>query len=300
MPRLLTYLVRPPLPTQGAARGGWFGIYIQGESPVANAVAEVGIFGGSGFYKLLENAEERWVETPYGSPSDTVVLGELAGKKVAFLPRHGGKHLFPPHMINYRANVWAMKSLGVQRIITPCAAGSLQTHVKPGSFVVCDQYVDRTSGRKDTFYDGPISTHVSAAEPYCPELRELAVAAGKKSGIDVHPTGTVVVIQGPRFSSKAESRWFTAQGWEVINMTQYPEAHLARELEMCVVNVSLITDYDSGLAGNVEPVSHSEVIKVFNNNLSKLQKLLVGLLETIPGDRKKCGCASVLEHARIV
>jgi len=266
---------------------------------VANAVAEVGIFGGSGFYKLLENAEERWVETPYGSPSDTVVLGELGGKRVAFLPRHGGKHLFPPHMINYRANLWAMKSLGVQRIISPCAAGSLQTHVKPGSFVVCDQYVDRTSGRKDTFYDGPISTHVSAAEPYCPEMRELAVAAGKKAGIEVHGTGTVVVIQGPRFSTKSESKWFTSQGWEVINMTQYPEAHLARELEMCVVNVSLITDYDSGLAGNVEPVSHSEVIKVFNNNLSKLQKLLVGLLETIPSDRKKCGCSNVLEHARI-
>ena len=132
---------------------------------MTNAVADIGIFGGSGFYKLLDDAEERLIETPYGAPSNGVILGNLAGKKVAFLPRHGAKHTVPPHLINYRANLWAMKSLGVKRIISPCAAGSLQKHVAPGHFVVCDQYVDRTSGRKDTFYDGPISTHVSAAEP---------------------------------------------------------------------------------------------------------------------------------------
>lgn len=266
---------------------------------MAEPIADIGIFGGSGFYRLLDNAEERWVETPYGSPSDVVVVGTLAGKRVAFLPRHGSKHIFPPHKINYRANVWAMKSLGVQRIISPCAAGSLQKHVKPGSFVICDQYVDRTTGRPDTFYDGPISTHVSAAEPYCPEMREIAIKAARDAEIPVHDKGTVVVIQGPRFSTKAESRWFTSAGWEVINMTQYPEAHLSRELELCVVNISLITDYDSGLVGDVEPVSHSEVIKVFNENLSKLQTLLVGLLKALPDKRAKCGCASVLEHARI-
>src|SRR5262249_17235039 len=161
------------------------------------------------------------------------------------------------------ANVWAMKSLGVTRIISPCAAGGLQKHTKPGDFVVCDQFVDRTSGRIDTFYDGPISTHVSSADPYCPELRDLAFKAGQPAGITMHPTGTVVTIQGPRFSSRAESKWFINQGWEVINMTQYPEVHLVKELEMCVVNISLITDYDCGLQGNVEPVSHSEVVKVF-------------------------------------
>ena len=191
-----------------------------------------------------------------------------------------------------------MKSVGVRRIISPCAAGSLQKHVAPGHFVVCDQFVDRTSGRTDTFYDGPISTHVSAAEPYCPELRRLAVSAGEACEIQMHPNGTVVVIQGPRFSSKAESKWFTSMGWEVINMTQYPEAHLARELEMCVVNISLITDYDSGLVGDVEPVSHSEVVKVFGNNLSKLQSLLVKLLESIPDGRDNCSCAKSLEGAR--
>ncbi len=262
-------------------------------------LADIGIFGGSGFYKFLEDCEELSVETPYGPPSDKVFVGKLGAKRVAFLPRHGRHHQHPPHKINYRANVWAMKHLGVTRIITPCAAGSLQKHVKPGDFVVCDQFVDRTSNRIDTFYDGPISTHVSAADPYCPELRPLALQAGKDCGITMHDKGTVVVIQGPRFSSKAESRWFASQGWEVINMTQYPEAHLSKEQEMCVVNVSLITDYDSGLQADVDPVSHSEVIAVFNKNLDKLQRLLVKLIELIPEERNKCGCGKALAHARI-
>lgn len=262
-------------------------------------VADIGVFGGSGFYKLFDKYEERAVETPYGAPSDKLVIGTMAGKKVAFLPRHGASHQIPPHKINYRANLYAMKSLGVTRIISPCAAGSLQTHVAPGSFVVSDQYVDRTSGRIDTFYDGPIATHVSAADPYCPELRQLAIAAGRKAGITMHEKGTVVVIQGPRFSSKAESKWFTSMGWEVINMTQYPEAHLAKELELCVVNIALITDYDSGLVGDVEPVSHSEVVKVFGENITKLQALLVNLIEEIKPERKGCKCSETLSHARI-
>jgi 5'-methylthioadenosine phosphorylase len=264
-------------------------------------MADIGIFGGSGFYKLLTDAKEVYLpDNPYGTPSDTLFVGELAGKKVAFLPRHSRKHSIPPGLINYRANLWAMKQVGVTRIISPCAAGSLQKHVAPGDFVVCDQYVDRTSGRKDTFYDGPIATHVSAADPYCPEMRELAIAAGNECKIKTHPTGTVVVIQGPRFSTKSESRWFSSQGWEVINMTQYPEAHLARELEMCVVNISLITDYDSGLAGDVEPVSHAEVVKVFNDNVGKLQNVLSTLLKKIPDKREKCKCSEVLSMSRIL
>ncbi len=266
---------------------------------MANEKIEIGVFGGSGFYSLFTDAETRVIETPYGPPSDKIVIGTIAGKRVAFMPRHGAHHQLPPHQINYRANLWAMKSVGVTRLISPCAAGSLQKDVAPGDFVICDQFVDRTSGRKDTFYDGPISTHVSAAETYCPELSQLAFAAGKKAQIKMHPKGTVVVIQGPRFSTKAESKWFSAQGWEVINMTQYPEAHLARELELCVVNISLITDYDSGLAGNVEPVSHSEVVKVFGDNLEKLKKLLVNLIEEIPKKREHCHCAETLCYARI-
>lgn len=264
-----------------------------------NEIVEIGVFGGSGFYSLFENPEVRVIETPYGTPSDRIVIGQIAGKSVAFMPRHGAHHQIPPHLINYRANIWAMKSIGVTRLISPCAAGSLKKEVAPGDFVICDQFVDRTNGRTDTFYEGPIATHVSAAEPYCPELRKLAFEAGVSAKIKMHKDGTVVVIQGPRFSSKAESKWFTNQGWEVINMTQYPEAHLAHELEMCVVNISLITDYDSGLAGSVEPVSHSEVVKVFGDNLNKLRSLLVNLVEKIPDQRTKCQCGKALAHARL-
>jgi len=270
-------------------------------APLSKEKVEIGVFGGSGFYSLFDSrreTEEKCIETPYGAPSDNVVIGTIGGKRVAFLPRHGRHHQYPPHQINYRANVWAMKSIGVERLIAPCAAGSLQKHVAPGHFVICDQFVDRTSGRISTFYDGPIATHVSSAEPYCGELRNLAIEAGKKSGIITHAQGTVVVIQGPRFSSKAESKWFLSQGWEVINMTQFPEVHLAKELEMCVVNISLITDYDAGLIGDIEPVSHSEVVKVFTENLSKLRALLANLIETIPAKRELCNCAETLKHAR--
>ena len=261
--------------------------------------ADIGVFGGSGFYNFLEDTKEIEVETPYGSPSDSITLGKIGGKTVAFLPRHGKRHVLPPHKINYRANVWAMKALGVSRVISPCAAGSLQPHVKPGDFVICDQFVNKTSGRKDTFYDGPITTHVSPADPYCPELSGLAARVGKELGISIHDKGTILVIQGPRFSTKAESRFYTAQGWEVINMTQYPEVYLARELELCTLNISLITDYDAGLIGDVEPVSHSAVIKVFNDNNEKLRNLLFSLIEKIPAERERCGCGDVLSHSRV-
>src|SRR5215207_9310800 len=230
--------------------------------------AEVGVFGGSGFYSLLDEVREIKVDTPYGPPSDSFFLAQVGGRSVAFLPRHGRRHTIPPHRINYRANVWAMRSLGVKAVISPCAAGSLQLHVKPGDFVVCDQFVDRTYGREQTFYDGPPVVHIGGAEPYCPELRELALASGRELGITVHETGTVVVIQGPRFSTKAESRWFSREGWEVINMTQFPEQVLARELEVCYVGISLITDYDVGLEGQegIEAVSVAGVIEVFHRN----------------------------------
>ncbi len=194
-------------------------------------VAQIGVFGGSGFYTLFESAVEHLsVQTPYGPPSATLAVGRIGEARVAFLPRHGPHHRIPPHQINYRANLWAMAQLGVRRVIAPSAAGSLQPHVKPGDFVACDQFVDRTSGRAQTFYDGPHVVHVSAAEPYCPELRAQVIEVGQELGIPTHERGTVVVVQGPRFSTRAESRWFSSQGWEVINMTQFPEVVLAREL----------------------------------------------------------------------
>ncbi len=261
--------------------------------------AELGVFGGSGFYSFLDGVTEHAVETPYGDPSDKLAIGEVEGHKVAFLPRHGRRHQYPPHKINYRANLWAMKQLGVTRVIGPCAAGSLQPEAEPGHFVVCDQIVDRTSGRPDTFYDGPETTHISFADPYCPELRALAVEKAKQLGITVHDGGTMVVIQGPRFSTRAESRWFQQAGWEVINMTGHPEALLARELELCYVNVSLITDYDVGLEGlpGISPVSHAEVVRVFEENNAKLRDLLMALLPAVPGERS-CPCATALTGAR--
>lgn len=262
--------------------------------------AEIGVFGGSGFYEFFSGLEEVKVDTPYGPPSDKLFAGELDGRKVAFLPRHGRHHSIPPHKINYRANLWAFKSIGVTRVIGPCAAGSLQKDVAPGHFVVCDQFVDRTSGRADTFYDGPVTTHISAAEPYCPQLREIAVECARALEIPMHERGTVVVIQGPRFSTKAESQWFTSMGWEVINMTQYPECMLARELEMCYVNISLITDYDTGLVvgGAVEPVSVDQVMSTFSKNVENAKRLTEAMIRRIPTERT-CHCATALKGARL-
>ncbi|MDP9017574.1 MAG: S-methyl-5'-thioadenosine phosphorylase [Candidatus Eremiobacteraeota bacterium] len=261
--------------------------------------AEIGVFGGSGFYSLIENAREVTIETPYGAPSEKLALGEIAGKKVAFLPRHGKNHQYPPQSINYRANAWAMKMLGVTRIIGPTACGSLKAEVKPGDMVVADQIVDRTTGRKDTFYDGPITTHVSFSDPYCAQLRPIAIDALKSIGITTHERGTIVVIQGPRFSTRAESKWFSSAGWEVINMTNYPESYLARELEMCYVNISLITDYDVGLEGQngIKPVSHADVIEVFNSNNARVKDAIYKIIANTPAERT-CGCGSALHGAR--
>jgi 5'-methylthioadenosine phosphorylase len=261
--------------------------------------AEIGVFGGSGFYSFLDGMREHTVKTPYGEPSDRIAVGELDGRSVAFLPRHGKHHQFPPHKVNYRANLWAMRELGVSRIIGPCAAGSLDPEAAPGDFVICDQLVDRTSGRPDTFYDGPVTTHVAFADPYCPELRGIALKQAREHSITAHDGGTMVVVQGPRFSTRAESRWYQDAGWKVINMTGYPEALLARELEICYVNVSLITDYDVGLEGKpgVTAVSHAEVVRVFEQNNAKLRDLLKAMIPVVPSERS-CPCATALESAR--
>ena len=215
------------------------------------------------------------------------------------MPRHARNHSILPHQINYRANVWAMKEAGCKRVISPCAAGSLQTHVAPGHFVICDQFVDWTDGRKSTFFEGPTCYHPSPAETYCPELRSLAIKTAKDLGITVHENGTVVVINGPRFSTKSESKFFTNQGWEVINMTAFPEAYLVKEMDMCPLNISLITDYDAGLVGDVPPVSHSEVIKVFNSNLDNLKKLLFTMIENIPAENNNCECANTRANSHV-
>jgi 5'-methylthioadenosine phosphorylase len=265
---------------------------------VAADLAEIGVIGGSGFYSLLEDVREAKIDTPYGPPSDSLFLATVAGRKVAFLPRHGRRHTIPPHRVNYRANVWAMRSLGVKAVISPCAAGSLQLRVEPGHFVVADQFVDRTNGRADTFFDGPVVSHVSSAEIYDPELRRIALEVIREQGITVHDGGTVVVIQGPRFSSKAESRWFSDAGWEVINMTQYPEAYLCRELGMAVVNISLITDYDAGVLEGTTAVTAHDVLAVFEQNAARIRQVVLAMVARMPADLDALGARAGLAQTR--
>lgn len=261
----------------------------------------VGVFGGSGFYRLLDDVEEVALDTPYGPPSGRIRMGEIAGTPVAFMPRHGDDHSLPPHRINYRANVWAMREVGVRRLLGPCACGSLKAELAPGTFVVCDQFVDRTRSREDTFYDGPQTTHVSAADPYCADLRAVLVKTATELCIPVVDGATAVVIEGPRFSTRAESRWFASAGWDVVNMTQYPEAWLARELELCYATVALVTDYDAGLDGRdgVTPVSADEAFRVFGQNLEKLRSLLFAVVPKVgrqPEDACRTALSSAIAH----
>jgi len=261
-------------------------------------MAEIGIIGGTGFYEFFEDAEKIEIETPYGKPSSPVTIGEISGRKVAFIARHGPEHKIPPHKVPYLANIYALKQLGISRIIAPAAVGSLKKEIKPGDFVICDQFVNFTR-RKDTFYDNK-TVHISAAYPYCPELREIIIKKGKELGYPIHEKGTVVVIQGPRFSTRAESDFFRKQGWDIINMTQYPECILAREQEICYVNISLVTDYDAGLKDDpsIKPVTIDEVLKIFKENEEKLKNLIKNVIPLIPKERS-CPCSHALKDAEL-
>jgi 5'-methylthioadenosine phosphorylase len=260
--------------------------------------ADIGVFGGSGLYSFMQDVQEIEIDTPYGAPSDKVALATLGDKRVAFLPRHGRTHSVPPHKINYRANIWAMHSLGVRQIIAPGAVGSLQPEFAPGDFVICDQFVNRTWGRADTFYEGPEVRHISPADPYCPRLRQTIGQAAAELGIKAHPAGTMVVIQGPRFSTRAESREYSQHGWSVIGMTGYPEAMLARELAICYANISLVTDYDAGLEGrdDILPVSQEAVMQVFAQNVERVKRLLFAAIERLDlSTPRDCVCAHALD-----
>ncbi len=250
------------------------------------AIADIGVFGGSGLYRFLDDVEEVPIDTPYGDPSSPLQVGTLGDRRVAFLPRHGADHRHPPHRINYRANLDAMRKAGVGAIFAPCASGSLQAEVAPGHFVVVDQFVDRTWGRPDTFWDEGEADHVSMADPYDERLRRIAVDACRAEGVTVHETGTVVVIQGPRFSTRAESQWFGRQGWEVVNMTQYPEVALANEARIPYASIALITDYDAGLEGDadVPAVTQDEVFAFFERNVEVVRNVLFRAIEAVPDD----------------
>ena len=250
--------------------------------------ALLGVFGGSGFYEFLDGAQEIVVDTPYGPPAGPVVVGSVAGNPVAFMARHGRTHEFAAHRVPYRANMWAMHSVGVRSIVTPCSVGSLQPDIHPGQLVVIDQVVDRTWGRPDTFHDvggpadqagteGPVH-HQTFADPYDTGLRALLVAAGARTGAAVVDGGTMVVINGPRFSTRAESTWFRSMGWHVVNMTGYPEAVLAAELGIRYASVALVTDYDAGVDGH-EPVTMEAVFAMMRSNVSRVRELIVDAVE---------------------
>ncbi len=249
-------------------------------------IADVGVFGGSGFYEFLDDTETVPLDTPYGPPSSPLVVGRIGERRVAFLPRHGASHSHPPHRINYRANLDVMRQAGVRALLGPCASGSLHKDVAPGHFVVLDQFVDRTSGRADTFWDTGEPDHVPMADPYDDALRRVAIEACRAEGVTVHEAGTVVVVQGPRFSTRAESRWFSSQGWQVINMTQYPEVALANEARIPYASIALITDYDAGLEDDpdVPSVTQDEVFAFFEQNVEVVRRVLFRAISAIPDE----------------
>ena len=256
---------------------------------------EIGIFGGTGSYDsgLLENTQEVEIETPYGKPSDTITVGEFNGRKIAFLPRHGKKHTIPPHMINFKANIWAFKELGVTRIIAPSAVGSLKEEFEPGHFALPSQFLDFTKSRDGSFSEEGRVIHISVAEPFCPELQSSILKVIDKQNLKIHKDCTYVCIEGPRFSSKAESKFYRSTGADIIGMTLVPECQLAREAQICYVSISTVTDYDVWAE---KPVTAKQVLETLSKNVEKTKKILTELMDTIPKTRS-CSCAKALEEA---
>ncbi len=249
------------------------------------------VIGGSGLYALLDGAREHDVDTPFGKPADLITTATVAGRTVAFLPRHGKDHRYPPHKVPYRANLWALRELGVRQILAPCAVGGLRPELGPGTFVLPDQLIDRTSGRIQTFYDDR-AVHVNFADPYCPDGRAAVLAS--REDVAIVDGGTMVVVEGPRFSTRAESRWYTAMGGSVINMTGHPEAVLARELALCYTAIALVTDLDAGVEGD-HGVTQEEVFRVFGDNTARLRELLLRVVPTLP-EQRTCACAHALDE----
>lgn len=272
-----------------------------------SARADVGVIGGSGFYEFLSDVERVRVDTPFGPPSDDVVIGSVEGRDVSFLARHGQGHRFAPHRVNYRANLWALRSVGVRQVLAPCAVGSLVAAHGPGTVVLPDQVLDRTWGREHTVYaeagtsrgddTGPV-VHVSFADPFCPRGRATMAACAREAGSEAVPSGTLVVINGPRFSTRAESVWHRQAGGTVVGMTTMPEAAIARELAMCFTTVALVTDHDAGVEGQ-DVVSHAEVLRVFAGHMDRLKGLLreavVRLPPAEPDDTASCPCRRALD-----
>jgi len=260
-------------------------------------LASIGIIGGTGIYDptIFTVIDEVEIKTPYGETSDRITICSFQEKRIAFIPRHGRNHSIPPHKINYQANIWAMKEIGVNVILAPSAVGSLKEEYKPGDIVLPDQFIDFTKKRNYTFYDGPSVCHISEAEPFCPELRKIMVKGLEQLNYKVHPCGTYICIEGPRFSSKAESKYYrTLLKADIIGMTLIPECVLAREMEMCYVSISTITDYDVWAEVSV---SSKEIIETLSKNIGKIKKLLLTIIPNITEERNLCNCSKSLENA---
>jgi len=259
--------------------------------------AEIGIIGGTGVYDptLLNNVKEIRLRTPYGSPSDAISIGELKGRTIAFIPRHGRKHTIRPTDINSRANIYALKKLGVQRILSPATVGSLKEEYKPGDTVIVDQFIDRTTKREESFYTGKQVCHISVADPMCPQLRGILIERAEHMRISYHKTGTYVCIEGPRFSTKAESRMHRSWGADIIGMTLVPECVLAREAEICYASIATVTDYD---VWKDRLVSHEEVAKIMKQNVGKIKTLITETIAALPKQRT-CDCGHALKTALV-
>ncbi|MFI5419830.1 MAG: S-methyl-5'-thioadenosine phosphorylase [Nitrososphaerales archaeon] len=260
-------------------------------------IAELAIIGGTGVYdpSLFQDIQSVKVSTPYGPTSPFLSVGKLKNTNVAFIPRHGRDHSIPPHKINYRANISALKQIGVKRIIGVSSVGSLKEDLKPGQFVFPDQFIDRTKSRADTFFEGARVAHISSADPFCPQLLEILSDSARQHSVVFHKGSTYVCIEGPRFSSRAESRLFRQWGADIVGMTLYPECILAREAEMCYASIAMVTDYDVW-AG--KPVTAEEVSAVMNKNIASAKKVLLSALESIPQERN-CNCGKALSEAMI-
>ena len=261
--------------------------------------AEIGIFGGTGIYdsEMLQDSKEITIETPYGKTSDRITIGDLNGKKIAFMPRHGKKHSIPPHMINYCANIWAFKELGITRIISPSAVGSLKEEIKPGDFVLPTQFIDFTKSRRNSFSEDGRVIHISVADPFCPELQEIVSSAAKNQDVPLHKDCTYTCIDGPRFSTKAESRFYKSTGADIIGMTLVPECQLAREAQICYVSIATVTDYDVWAE---KPVTAKEVMDTLSKNVQITKKLLVELISNMSDDfttKRTCSCEKALTEA---
>jgi 5'-methylthioadenosine phosphorylase len=257
--------------------------------------AEIGIFGGTGIYDsgILKEVKEITIDTPYGSTSDSITVGMFGGIKIAFMPRHGKKHTIPPHLINYRANIWAFKQMGITRIIAPSAVGSLKEEHAPGDFVLPTQFIDFTKSRKGTFSEESQVIHISVADPFCPELQSAIIKAADSQKIPIHKDCTYVCIEGPRFSTKAESKFYRTTGADIIGMTVVPECQLAREAQICYASISTVTDYDVWAE---KPVTAKEVLATLSKNVENTKKILTSIPNEIPRIRN-CSCAKALEEA---